>query len=576
MRHLLAVGIAAAVLVSTLRADETQAPAEARSEYDKAEIAREEGRLEEAVEHYKRAISLHPLYWQAHAGLLAALRGAGEPSRTSDLYDSLVADHPDSVELKAFQAAAREPEEAARMLDELASAHADNLRVWIELARAQLRMGDARNAEKSAKKALAIDDASMAARILLGDAYLAGDKLTSARKEYQAVLDQASDNVPARLKLALALHRSNKTDEALALLRRMVSEDNLPRLVAAHWLIGSILIEKGAHADALKSLDAILSVDKNDHDALIVKGQVLLALEKPVEAAKVFEEAVKAYPKSGTALFCLGWAQEKSAESPEIKDAQRKERLEAAAAAYEKCTNLDPSVRPRDSLGFVYLLGDLHREAITQFRRAMDIDPRFASAHNNLGLASDMADNRSEAKKRYDHVLKKIDRQNVRAMVMLALDHWLDGSTNKAIKLLKQALKAAPDDDLAWTFLGDVYYDTKKYAQAIDAYEKAVEIDDKNFFAWYHMGIAYDEDRKKDEEADQCYRKALECKADPPPELALRLAEVNEKENLDRLEEALRFYQLYIDLGGDVSSPGTDWIPNRMEEIQKELAKKKK
>jgi superkiller protein 3 len=279
--------------------------------------------------------------------------------------------------------------------------------------------------------------------------------------------------------------------------------------VAAHWLLAFIQVDRKDWDAAVKAMDKVLAIDKDDFQALIAKGQILLLASKPTEAAKAFEQATQVRRDSGLAFFCLGWAHEKAADAPELQDAQRKEKLVAAAEAYTKCTEVDPGVRPRDSLGFVYLLTEKHGEAVTQFKRATDIDPDFAPSVNNLGLAQDMADNRVEAKKRYDLVLKKIDKKNVRARVMLALDLWLDGSAAKAIKELQAALKIAPEDDLAWTFLGDIHYDSRKVSSAITAYKKAVEINDRNFMAWYHMGIAYDDDKRKDEDADRCYRKAL-------------------------------------------------------------------
>ena len=67
------------------------------------------------------------------------------------------------------------------------------------------------------------------------------------------------------------------------------------------------------------------------------------------------------------------------------------------------------------------------------------------------------------SKKKYEEVLRKIDKKSVRALVMLALDHWLDGASSKAIKGLDKALKIDPADDLAWTFLGDIHADRQKY-----------------------------------------------------------------------------------------------------------------
>lgn len=567
MRVLFLAAVATALLVAPAVA-KPDVPAPARSEFDKGEIAREEGRLEEATAFYRKAIELHPSYFQAHAGFLAALRGLGDLSQAHALYARLVTKLPDSCEIKAFQAAALDPEESAAALQKLASEHEDNVRVQLELGRAQLRAGNTRDAEKALKATLKLNADLPVARVLLGDTYFGDGKFTRARKEYEAALDIDGAYVPAHLRLAWAWHRSNKPEQALKILGSLVSEDNLPRLVAGHWLLALIRTDLEKYDDAVKSMDKILEIDKDDFSALIAKGQILLRQQKPMAAAAVFAKAAEQRANSSLALFCLGWAYEAAADAPEIEDAQMKERLAKAAEAYEKCAGVDPTVRPRDSLGFVYLLSQRHADAVTQFKRARDIDPEFAPAMNNLGLASDIADNRAEAKRRYQHVLQKIDKKNVRARVMLALDLWLDGSASKAVKELEKALKVAPEDDLAWTFLGDIHYDNKKVDRAIKAYKKAVAAREQNFYAWYHMGIAYDDDKRKYEEAERCYEKAHQVRVDPPVDLFLRLGEINDVEVLNRPEKALQYYQAYLDAGGD-----KEWVPARIEELKEMLSK---
>ncbi len=557
------------VVVAALAGGDTNLPPEARSLFDKAEIAREEGRLEEAATLYRQAISQHGLYFNAHAGLLAAMRGLGTPEAAADLYPALLGANADSPDLQAFAAATKPPDQAILALTGITQAYSGCVRAFVELGRAYLAVDKPRDAERALKEALNRESDNATARVLLGDCYFRDGKYVNARKEYETALEKESDCVAARLRIPLCLHRTGKGEDALKELRRLVGDDAFPRLVAAHWLIAMICRESGNRSEALKTLDRILDIDVNDLTALIAKGSILLEDRQTIEAVKVFQKAVELNPKSGEALFCLGWAHERSADAPEIQDAQRKERLAAAAETYEKCANVDPTVRPRDSFGFVCLLGDKHADAMTQFRRAGDIDPKFAPAQNNIGLGSDMADNRGEAKKRYEFVLEKIDKENVRAIVMLALDYWLDGSTPKAVKELERALKIKPTDDLAWTFLGDVHYDNKKVDNAIKCYRKATEINSKNFTAWYHMGIAYDDEKRKHEEADQSYRKALEARSDPPVELVIRVALVNDDDGLNRLPEALKFYQLYLDLGGT-----EDWVPARVDELKQAIAAK--
>lgn len=571
MRHAATLALVAA-LVRLASADQT-VPQEARALFEKAEIAREEGRLEQAAEAYKQAIEIHPLYEEAHAGYLASLRGIGNLGSALPFYSGLVAKNADSLELKSFQAAAQPAAQAVTVLEPLATQNPTNFRVQLEYARALLYAGRLKDAEDELKAALKLNAASAVARTLLGDVYFADGKYAKARKEYEGALEADVSCTGAQVRLALALHRLDKSDEAVALLARLLADENFPRLASGHWTMAMIRADAGQIDDALKSIDKLLTVDVDDYDALMAKGLLLLR-KKPSDAAPIFQKAAEKNPRSSDALFCLGWAYEKAAEAPSLQSAARQEQLAKAAEAYEKCAAMDPGVRPRDSVGFVYLLQSKHAEATKEFRRATDIDPAFAPAHNNLGLASDMADNRAEAKKRYELVLAKVDKENIRARVMLALDLWLDGSAAKAIKELEKVVKDAPDDDLAWTFLGDVYYDAHKPDSAIKAYKKASELNEKNFFAWYHMGIAYEDDKRKYEEAERCYEKALQVRADPPAEIFLRLGMLNDVDALDHPEKAIQYYQAYVDNGGNVTGD-YEWVPGRIEELKELIGKKK-
>jgi len=568
-----AVALALAGLLAQAARADTTVPPEARLLFEKAEIAREEGRLEHAADLYKQAIELHPLYEEAHAAYLASLRGTDNLAAAVPLYASLVAKHPAAVELRVFEAAAHEPAAAAGALEPLVAQNPDNFRARLELARALLygrRLGDA---EEALKTVLKLNAASAAARTLLGDVYFSDGKYGKARKEYEGALEADVSNVPAQIRLALAMHRMGESAEAAALLGKLVSDDNYPRLAAGHWLLAMVRADQGKIDEALQAIEKLLAVDVDDYDALMAKGLLILR-KKPIDAAPVFQKAAEKNPRSSDALFCLGWAFEKSAEGTDLQDAARQERLAKAAEAYDKCAGMDPGVRPRDSLGFVYLLQSKHAEATKEFKRATDIDPAFAPAHNNLGLASDMADNRAEAKRRYEIVLAKVDKENIRARVMLALDLWLDGSGPKAIKELEKVVKDSPQDDLAWTFLGDIYYDVRKADSAIKAYKKATEINEKNFFAWYHMGIAYEDEKRKFEEAERCYDKAIQVRADPPAEIFLRLGIVNDTYGLDRPEQAVKYYQMYVDNGGNVTGD-FEWVPGRIEELKELIGKSK-
>ncbi|MFQ5845093.1 MAG: tetratricopeptide repeat protein [Planctomycetota bacterium] len=553
-------------------------PPAARDSFDKASIARDEGRVQEACQLYRKAVEAHPLYWEAHAAYLDCLRGLGQLDAARDLYARLVQEHGASFPLKVFHAASLEPEEARTALQALLESKPGDARVLLELGRLHLRADAPREAERILQRAVRADASLVVAHLLLGDAALRMRRWPTARKSYQAALEIDPSLAPAHLRVAVSWHRQGKSDRAIEILKNLLSEDNLPRLVAGHWVLAVVYAETGQYRQAIASIDRVLSIRKDDLQAHLTKGALLLREGDPPAAVKVLTAVAEKNPRSSAVLFALGWAYEQAADVEGTDDATRRDRLTLAAAAYEKCAKLDPGVRPRDSLGFVQLLRQ-DPQAEQNFKQARDIAPGFAPAQNNLGLWADIADDRAEAMKRYNLVLKEIDKQNVRALVSLALDHWLQGGKAKAIQYLEQAVRLDPEDDLAWTFLGDIYWDKgnkSSYRKAVKYYRKAVEINDKNFDAWSHMGKTLDDNLQKYADADHAYRKALDAAATENVqdrqrmELALRLALINEDDRLDRLEDALQFYKLYIDLGGT-----EDWVPDRIKDLEEQLAGKK-
>ena len=76
------------------------------------------------------------------------------------------------------------------------------------------------------------------------------------------------------------------------------------------------------------------------------------------------------------------------------------------------------------------------------------------------------------------------------------------------LKLLKEAVQKDPGNVNAWIKLGNTLMDASRYAEAVEAYQKALDIDPKNVDVRVDMGTCYRYSGRPDKAVEE-YRKAL-------------------------------------------------------------------
>ena len=131
-------------------------------------------------------------------------------------------------------------------------------------------------------------------------------------------------------------------------------------------------------------------------------------------------------------------------------------KLDEAIACFRQAIELDPkSAGTHNNLGILLAGEGKVDEAVACFRRAIELDPKSAGTHNNLGI-------------------------------LLAGEGKLD----EAVTCFRQAIEIAPRQPLAHNNLGYALARLGKldeaiaeYREAIDCYRQAIELDSKNTMA---------------------------------------------------------------------------------------------
>jgi len=189
--------------------------------------------------------------------------------------------------------------------------------------------------------------------------------------------------------------------------------------------------------------------------------------------------------------------------------AQQAKDFDKAAELYRKAIELDPNYAAAyNNLGTA--LSDLKRydEAEVAYRKAIELDPNDALTYNNLGAAlNDL--------KRYDEaeaILRKaleLDPNDALAYTNLGAALRELKRVDEAETILRKALELDPNDALAYNNLGAALNDLKRYDEAEAILRKALELNPSNALAYNNLGAALS-DLKRYDEAEVAFCKAIE------------------------------------------------------------------
>jgi serine/threonine-protein kinase len=218
---------------------------------------------------------------------------------------------------------------------------------------------------------------------------------------------------------------------------------------------------------------------------------------EPAEAVRYLTAAASLRPDSSGCLVNLGLA---------LRD---KGQLDEAIACYKRAIELDPKYATAHFLlgGVLHGKGQLDG-AIASWRRAIELDPKHARAHSNLGVAL-------LAKRQVDEATasfrKAIELDPKLAVAHLNLGNALSdkGQKDEAIVSWRKAIELDPKDAKPHHNLGNALHGKGQVDEAIACWRKAIELDPNIALAHSNLGVALLNKGQLDE-ATACYRKASE------------------------------------------------------------------
>lgn len=160
---------------------------------------------------------------------------------------------------------------------------------------------------------------------------------------------------------------------------------------------------------------------------------------------------------------------------------------------FQKSIELDSkNLKAHYALGHVRFMLKKYQEAMTSFERALSINPAHSETHNYMGRIYVLRGEFDEAIASYEAALRNEKYETPEAPYWnLALVFIKQKKYRYAVQALNNAMVVKPNITSIHSLLGKVYALMGEHENAINAYQKAVQLAPDSINARYGLACAY-------------------------------------------------------------------------------------
>jgi tetratricopeptide (TPR) repeat protein len=337
-----------------------------------------QGRIDEAIAKYSEALRLEPDFPMAHMNLGVALARQGRIDAAIAQYSEALRIAPDfpDAHFNLGLALARQGriDAAIAQYSEALRIKPDYPQAYFNLGAALVAQGRIDEAIAQYSKALRLEPDSPMAHTNMGVALAGQGRIDEAIAQYSEALRLKPDFPEARNNLGLALATQARIDEAIAQYSEALRLN--PDFPEAHFNLGLALASQGRIAEAIAQYSEALRLNPDFPEAHFNLGLALASQGRIAEAIAQYSEALRLNPDFPEAHFNLGLA------------LAGQGRIAEAIAQYSEALRVKPDYpEAHNNLGAALAGQGRINEAMAQWSEALRVKPDYPEAHFNLGLA---------------------------------------------------------------------------------------------------------------------------------------------------------------------------------------------
>ncbi len=371
--------------------------------------------------------------------------------------------------------------------------------------------GDDKGAIIQFKNALQKDDKNAEARYRLGVLYNRTGNYASAEKELRRARDAGYPADQVSIALATALQGQGAfqrvieeiiiPDSATPMLRAqlLVARGNAelglndadkaaklfeeaqqlaPKLAAVHLGLARIAVTQNTPDKAINEVDIALAQAPEDHDAWLMKGDLLRLTNQPDAALVAYQSAIKHDPRNIPARLSIASLY------------LAKNEFDAARQQVEAANKLDGgNLSVRYMQGLIAFRSGKLPEARDALQQVLKVAPEHLPSLLLSGAINYAQGSYEQAANQLGKVLDKVPN-SVYARKLMAATQAKLGQNDQALATLQPLNPEQSSDPQILALAGDIYVRNKQYAKANQMLEKAATIDPKSAAIRTGLGIS--------------------------------------------------------------------------------------
>lgn len=373
----------------------------------------------------------------------------------------------------------------------------DSATVRFRLAKEYVRMGLIAEAIENAEQAVKLDAKNLDTRFLLGAMYSSMKMYDKARTQYQEARAIDPENADAQLYIGALLAEEGKYDEAVKYFEGLTKNKKFANTYLAWYYVGRIRAQQNTPKSleqAEKAFDKALSVKPDFSDAVLA-----------------LAAAYQGKNKTKKAIDVLASFQDRHGPNAQVAEVlaplyMEQEKFDQAYQQFEIAAESDP-----DDLNVVLKMAHIlftqkkYDAAIGQLEKLLARVPDSDKVRYFLAAVYMEKGNYELAIKNFEQVPPSSPLY-LQSVVLQAHSHRVSDKKDKALVVLKEALKIRKDVPQFYSSLSALLSENKEYDQAMDVIKDGVERFPHNTDLRFLLGTLYDKVGKVDQTIEEMNR----------------------------------------------------------------------